>query len=42
MVNNNTLINVLKLISSCKNGGILRFDNGSSFKRAWQTARNNR
>ena len=42
MVNNNTLINVQKLISSCKNGGILRFANGSSFKKAWQTARNNR
>ena len=42
MVNNNTLINVQKLISSCKNGGILRFADGSSFKKAWQTARNNR
>lgn len=42
MVNNNTLINVQKLISSCRNGGILRFANGSSFKQAWQTARNNR
>ena len=42
MVNNNTLINVQKLISSCRNGGILRFNNGSSFKKAWQTARNNR
>lgn len=42
MVNNNTLINVQKLISSCKNGGILRFAHGSSFKQAWQTARNNR
>lgn len=30
MVNNNTLINVLKLISSCKNGGILKYYSGNS------------
>lgn len=30
MVNNNTLINVLKLISSCKNGGILKYQLGNS------------
>lgn len=30
MVNNNTLINVQKLISSCKNGGILKYQSGNS------------
>ena len=29
MVNNNTLINVQKLISSCKNGGILKYQLGN-------------
>ena len=30
MVNNNKLINVQKLISSCKNGGILKYQSGNS------------
>ena len=30
MVNNNTLINVQKRISSCKNGGILKYQSGNS------------
>ena len=30
MVNNNTLINVQKLISSCRNGGILKYYSGNS------------
>lgn len=30
MVNNNTLINVQKLISSCENGSILKYQSGNS------------